>query len=277
MLYKDNIIDQYYGLKIQYLYPFISGKDFTYIPSPYLVVNAVTESMLNRVTFRDNKLRRAIGKEVIESYLYNIVRQLDTVTWISPELLYKKGKDKLLTSDVIAAEGDNVIFYDTKAITPSLKLRKFDVAEIEADIEIYAEDVIQIYNQINNYLQGCFQLDKQYLKDKIFGIVVVLEDAVVSRKKVYEKVYEILEKTETLDTEEKNYICSHIKVLPLRAIECMILQNTSLLPELIEQLSKPERWYDYTYTNATIENGKIPLYSKYEKDLKSRIKNRIMG
>lgn len=39
-LYKDNIIDQYYGLKIQYLYPFISGKDFTYIPSPYLVVNA---------------------------------------------------------------------------------------------------------------------------------------------------------------------------------------------------------------------------------------------
>lgn len=209
-------------MKIQYLYPFISGKDFTYIPSPYLVVNAVTESMLNRVTFRDNKLRRAIGKEVIESYLYNIVRQLDTVTWISPELLYKKGKDKLLTSDVIAAEGDNVIFYDTKAITPSLKLRKFDVAEIEADIEIYAEDVIQIYNQINNYLQGCFQLDKQYLKDKIFGIVVVLEDAVVSRKKVYEKVYEILEKTETLDTEEKNYICSHIKVLPLRAIECMI-------------------------------------------------------
>ena len=55
-----------------------------------------------------------------------------------------------MTSDVIAAEGDNVIFYDTKAITPSLKLRKFDVAEIEADIEIYAEDVIQIYNQINN-------------------------------------------------------------------------------------------------------------------------------
>lgn len=76
-------------------------------------MNAVTESMLNRVTFGDNKLRWAIGKEAIESYLYDIVRQLDAVTWISPELLYKKGKDELLTSDVIAAEGDNVIFYDT--------------------------------------------------------------------------------------------------------------------------------------------------------------------
>lgn len=123
-LYADNIIDQYYGLKIQYLYPFISGQDFTYVPSPYLVVNAVTESMLNRITLRDNKLRRAIGKEVIESYLYDIVGQLDTISWISPEIAYKKGKANLLTSDVIAAEGDAVIFYDTKAITPSLKTEK---------------------------------------------------------------------------------------------------------------------------------------------------------
>ena len=234
-LYKDNIIDQYYGLKIQYLYPFISGQDFTYVPSPYLVINAVTESMLNRLTLGDDKLRRAIGKEVIEGYLYDIVSQL------------------------------------TKAITPSLKLRKFDAAEIENDVRIYAEDVIQIYNQVKNYLQGLFQLDKVYSKDNIYGIVVVLEDAVVSRKKVYEKVYALLEETATLSEEEKNYICSHIKVLPLRAIECMILQNTSLLPELKEQLDKPEKWYDYTYTNATVENGLISTYAQYEQNIKERI------
>ena len=194
-LYKDNIVDQYYGLKIQYLYPFISEEDFTYI----------------------------------------------------------------------------IVFYDTKAIAPGLKLRKFDTAEIEKDIEIYAKDVIQIYNQINNYLQGLFQLDKLYSKNNIFGIVVVLEDAVVSRKKVYEKVYEILENTETLTEENRRYICSPIKILPLRAIECMVLQNTSLLPELTSQLEKPERWYDYTYTNTTTENGVIPLYGQYEKDIKNRI------
>ncbi len=274
-LYKDNIIDQYYGLKIQYLYPFISGQDFTYVPSPYLVINAVTESMLNRITLGDGKLRRAIGKEVIEGYLYDIVSQLDSVTWVSPEIEYRKGKDKLLTSDVIAAEGDAVIFYDTKAITPSLKLRKFDAAEIENDVRIYAEDVIQIYNQVKNYLQGLFQLDKVYSKDNIYGIVVVLEDAVVSRKKVYEKVYALLEETATLSEEEKNYICSHIKVLPLRAIECMILQNTSLLPELKEQLDKPEKWYDYTYTNATVENGLISTYAQYEQNIKERISKQI--
>ena len=53
---------------------------------------------------------------------------------------------------------------------------------------------------------------------------------------MYEKVYEILKKTEILDTEEKNYICSHIKVLPLREIECMILQ-------IQMQLLKTEKYH----------------------------------
>ena len=51
----------------------------------------------------------------------------------------------------------------------------------------------------------------------------------------------------------------------------MILQNTSILPELKEQLDKPEKWYYYTYTNATTENGIISSYAQYEQDLKGRI------
>ena len=177
----------------------------------------------------------------------------------------------MLTSDVIAAEGESVIFYDTKAITPSLKLRKFDADEIDNDIKIYAENVIQIYNQIKNYLLGFFQLDKSYSKDNIFGVVVVLEDAVVSRKKIYEKTYDILQETISLSEKEKDYICSHIKILPLRAIECMILQNTSLMPELKEQLDKPEKWYNYTYINTTTKNGLIQSYAQYEQYIKGRV------
>ena len=46
-----------------------------------------------------------------------------------------------------------------------------------------------------NYLAGKFELDKHYEKKDIFGVVVVLEDAVVSRKKVYDKVFLELERT----------------------------------------------------------------------------------
>lgn len=275
-LYGDNLVDQYYGLKIQYIYPFISGDSMIYVPSPYLIINAVTESMLNRVTFQDNKLRRAIGKEVIESYLYDIVSQLKTVTWISPEIEYKIGKNKKLTSDVIAAENDSVIFYDTKAITPSLKVRKFDEEEIEKDIGIYAENLIQVYNQMQNYLSGHFQLNRKYEKENIYGIVVVLEDAVVSRKKVYEKAVELLgAEMDKVSEEIKNYICSHIKVMPLRQIESMVLQNTSLLPSLISQINKPECWYNYNYADPTVENGLIPMYEEYTNDLKAKISAEI--
>lgn len=270
-LYSDNIIDQFYGLKIQYVYPFISGEKYTYVPSPYLVINAVTDSMLNRVTYKDNALRRAIGKEVIESYIYDIVSQLNTVTWVSSEFEYNKGKSKILTPDVMAAEGERIIFYDTKAITPSLKLRKFDSDEINKDIVIYAGDVIQIYNQIQNFLDGLFQLDKTYTKEQIFGIVVVLEDAVVSRKKVYDKVYEMMQETDDLSEEEQTYICTHIKVLPLRVIEGMLLQNTSIMPELLSQVSNSEKWYDYTYSNLTTDNDLISSLAEYEKDIKNRI------
>ena len=50
-----------------------------------------------------------------------------------------------------------------------------------------------------------FELDKHYEKKDIFGVVVVLEDAVVSRKKVYDKVFLELERTAHLDDEEKRY------------------------------------------------------------------------
>ena len=50
----------------------------------------------------------------------------------------------------------------------------------------------------------------------------------------------------------------------------MALQNTSLLPELLSQLDKPEEWYDYTYSNPTVNNGVIPLYAQYEKGYKNK-------
>ena len=274
-LYKDSLIDQYYGLKIQYLYPFISGKDNTYIPSPYLVINAVTESMLNRFTYNDDVLRRKLGKEVIENYVFDIINDLPTVTWISREIEYYKGRAPFLSPDILAAEDNNVVFYDTKAISPSLKLRKFDKQEIEGDIEIYAGDVKQIYSRINDYLDGLFQLNKDYAKENIFGIVVVLEDANISRKRIYDKAFSLIEKTIELSDADKKYICSHIKILPLRSIENKVLENSSIIPPLLEQVDKPEKWFDYEYSSQTICDNGIPIYESYVNDIKGRVSKKL--
>ena len=97
--------------------------DCAYIPSPYLVVNVVTESMLNRLTLGNKDLRRKFGKEVIEEYLFSIYRELNTVTWISREFEYYVGKDRRLTPDVLVEEMGNAVLFDTKALSPNLKMR----------------------------------------------------------------------------------------------------------------------------------------------------------
>ena len=64
-------------------------------------------------------------------------------------------------------EGEKMTFYDTKAFSPSLRLRSLDRTEIENDIARYAKNVIQLYKQIVNYLAGKFDLIST-MKRKIF-------------------------------------------------------------------------------------------------------------
>lgn len=139
----------------------------------------------------------------------------------------------------------------------------------------YAKENDEVDKQIVNYLAGKFELDKHYEKKDIFGVVVVLEDAVVSRKKVYDKVFLELERTAHLDDEEKRYIHSHIKVLPLREVETFMLQNMSPLPFLVEQVENENQWDNYRYGCPQKENGLIAEYESYVKKLKSMLIARI--
>lgn len=269
-LYKNSKEDYFYGLKLQYLWPIIGGEQFNYIPVPYLVINAVTESMLNRLTDGNTKLRGILGKKVLESYLYDIYSEVSTVTWISKELKYDIGRNEYLTSDVIVCENDYCVFYDTKALSPSLRIRKFERQEIDKNVKMYAEAILEIYNQIQNYCDNCFSLDKPYDRENIFGVAVVLEDSYISRRSVYEYVFQ----NDKLTNDEKNYIHSHIKIVSLRQIEHMVLQNTSFLGSLLDQHNVPDRWDDYNYVMATTENGIIPIYKRYVDDLKNRAKTK---
>lgn len=267
--YKDSIIDYYYGLKVQYLWPIIGDKEYDYVPLPYLMINAVTESLLQRLTMGNKSLRNAFGKEVLEQYLYDICSEVSTVTWISPEIAYKIGKDDKRTSDVLVAEDDYCVFYDSKALSPNLKIRKFDRNEIDKNIRLYSDAVMEIYVQVKNYEKGYYSLDKYYDKNKIFGVVVVWDDSYISRKSVYENIFS----ENDLSEEEQIFIHSHIKIVSLRQIEHMVLQNTSFLVSLKKQVGKPEEWDDRNFVIATTENGIIPCYESYVDDLKARVRN----
>lgn len=165
--YKGKLLDYYYGLKLQYIWPLIEYGGYFYTPSPYLVINAVTESMLNQLTEGDEKLRGDLGKEVLESYLYDIAIELPSKTWISKEKEYFVNGNRCLTSDVLLGEGEYVTFFDTKSLVPSTKLRQFNRKEIDHNIEMYADAIIEIYNQIRHYQQQLFELDKLYDRETL--------------------------------------------------------------------------------------------------------------
>lgn len=273
-LYQGDVIKLFYGLKAHYWWPFVSGSDCTYVPSPYLVVNAVTDSMLNRLTLGNKNLRNLIGKEIIENYLYDIYGQVESVTWISHEIEYKVGKNIKRTSDVLVGEGEFCTFYDTKEMVPSLKIRELDKKEIEKDTNIYAEAILQIYQQIISYINGYFELDKQYNKANLFGVVVVLDDIALSRGKMYDMAFGLYkERSGELDIVEQNYIHSHIKVVSLRQVEIMVLQNGSFLPCILLQEKNPEMWDYLNFVTVPSANGLIPAYNNYVEKLKNEIIN----
>ncbi len=244
--YQDNIEDCFYGIKLQSWFPLIEDNNCTYIPSPYLTITAVTDSLLNRLTEGNNTLRSIIGKEVIEEYLYSIYSQLSTVTYITRELPY--GKD-LLSPDVIVSESDECIFFDTKAKTPSLKLRQFDDETLDKEIEIYAKNIKQLYNRICDYLSGLYSLDRSYDKMHIFGVSVVFDDSYLPRSKIYNLAFSLIRKDNpSISQDELNFIHSRIKIIPLKDIENRVIRNRSVLPLLRQQALNEEHWDDYQFS-----------------------------
>lgn len=270
-LYHGNLIDYYYGLKIQYQFPIVEDSECGYIPSPYLVINAVTESLLNRLTFGNSELRRKFGKEVVEEYLYSIYKELNTVTWISREFEYHVGRDKLLTPDVLVEESERAILFDTKALAPSLRMRKFDAEEIEHETMTYSKDIFQLYCRICDLKQGNFSLQHQFERNNVFGVVVVLEDAALPRQKVYDRAFDMVRLRSMDCTEETcDYIHSHIKIVPLRQIEEVVLDGYSYMDCLLGQVEGKEHWDDYSFfVRHERTAGGIPMYNNFVRELKS--------
>jgi len=268
-LYHGNTLDYYYGLKIQYLYPIIEDVDCSYLPSPYLVVNAVTESLLNRLTMGNSGLRRAFGKEVIEEYLYSIYKELETVSWISREFKYNIGRDTFLTPDVLVEEMGNAVLFDTKALSPSLKMRQFDTAEIEKETNTYADNILQVYRRILDLQNGYYSLNNSFDLNNIYGVVVVLEDAAVPKYRVYNRVWELLRENESDNSPEVcDYIHSHIKVVPLYQIEQMVLLGHSYMECLLRQAADRNKWDDYSFFIKKDSFSFIPIYQNYCDGLK---------
>jgi len=217
-----------YSLCPSYQYAFILEDDRLYLPLPHLLNQNITSSLMFRLTEGDNKLRRDIGKHIWERYLFDLVNDTGIYEEVFPEQIYKyKGTDSS-SPDILARQDKNILFIDSKSTVPSVGIRLFDDMAYEDNIRIVADNIKKLYHQIDRFLlYNPFSGEISQSKEDFWGIVVVLEDAYILRKRYYEKAAEFLNIEE--DSDDWKWLVTHIKVVSLYEIESICFCGFSLI------------------------------------------------
>lgn len=238
-------------------YPFIRREDKLYIPLPHMIMRSVTSSLLFRLTENNNGLRDKLGKEVLERYIYDILKESDTYDEIYQEREYEKEHhNKAKTVDVMLRDKDEYIFIDSKAAVPTVGLMIFKEESYKHEVDLLVKNIVQMYNQVRKYLpkynnsynpfNGRPVIDKKH----IWGIVVRLEDNHIMRRDVYEKAARTL--GVDLNSEEYEWLINHIKIACLNDIEKYSFTGRSLMKGIMKQIEKGKPT-DFAFSSYGIE------------------------
>jgi hypothetical protein len=244
-------ITQYiYGFKYFYQFPFISYEQDTFLPLPHLIMHSVTSSLLFRLTEGNNELRNLFGKEVLENYVVHICSLSKVFDEIVSDYSYENKKNEKRTLDVMIKKGDKCFMLDSKSMAPRVSLRNLTEKDMEHTIKRLVEAVIQVYRHITNRFPNeyyPFNEKAQFLRENIFGAVILFEDSFVRRDVIMNKVAKELK----IDykSEEYNYLCSNVKILSLYELEKMIFENQDIFELLKINRQDKQKWFDYTFTS----------------------------
>lgn len=217
-----------YSLCPSYQFPFVEEKNVIYFPLPHLFNHCVTSSLLCRLTEANDKLRSDIGKHLWERYVYELIDESGVYQETFSELPYKNKGSNASSPDVLARQGNEVLFLDSKSTMPRLGIRLFEEKAFEENIKQVSDNIVKLYHHITRFrmfdpFKGAASED---LEDH-WGIVMVLEDAYIRRKHYYEAAKEKLCIVE--GTKEWDWLINHIKVLSLYEIERICLSGHSLI------------------------------------------------
>ena len=269
LILKGNINNYYYSFKYFYQYPFIEHENKIFLPLPYLLNNAITDSLLYRLTQGNNGLRDLIGKEVMENYLYDLLTDSMAYDEICKERSYTSHGTQAYSPDVLVRKNNCCILFDSKASAPLIALREFEVTSIEKMIQRYSEAIAQMYKQIQNFdLFNPFEHD--FDNNNVFGVIVIYQDSNIFRKRVYEKTAQMLELEP--DTYEYQYLQSNILILTLSDIERFSLTSNNFISGLISRRDDRMKWNDLTVNNEIYSNhSSTKKLSDFLSDCRKRV------
>lgn len=186
-------------------YPIIKyNKDF-FIPYAPFLVDALTETILYRLTDighkkERDKLREKIGKNVFEGYFNYIYRESRFCNEYSliEEFTYEIDGNKKSHDFYLVDELGSIFAFELKLMGQPVNLRLFDEKIMGNFTTRVAKHFAQCYTKIQ--LIKSKKIRHDLFNDKsiesVFGICVVFDDVLLFREKIYEKTIDILNQSE---------------------------------------------------------------------------------
>lgn len=247
-----------YSLRPSYQFPFIEEDGRLYFPLPHLLIQSVTTALYYRLTENDDTLRSQIGKNILEPYLLKLLSESGKYDEIYPEQTYQH-KGEARSPDVLARQGKNVLFVDSKSTVPDIRIRNLVDEGFKHNIDIVGENIAKLYRQIHLFGKySPFHGETSENTMDYWGVVVVLEDAYIPREYYYEVADKRLNILDNI--EEKDWLRSNIKVASLYEIERLSLSGNSIIDACQKLNAKNKLEYpfgDYEGRKLIIDNPKF--------------------
>lgn len=258
----DDDFFSFLDLNLLLKYPIIKYDNKLYIPYVPYVIYAATKSLMFRITEGNNDLRSLIGKNVIESYVGNILRKsLVTNKFdIIDEFFYENGKK---SSDFIIQSQKQILFIEVKFFNQGLKLRRFDSEVMKEVFQKLAGYILQVYRNIIHY-------DKNDMNHKLIsnlktnGIVVIYDEFLFIKEKIYDIALHRINSEFKINLIKED-ITDRILLMSLSSLEKILKDSKEDIFEYFNSLIANKKSYlDLPYgENVLADRSQIVDYDEY--------------
>lgn len=264
----ENIEDIAFSVKVSQSYPFIKHKNIIYLPLPHACITACTKSLLYRLTFGKDNIRRDVGKETMENYVFSILNGSSIYEIVSHEVFFDE-KKKILSPDVLCYKDGNLFAAECKLLTPSSRTRLLDKESLENTKRILIEDICKLYKSLFIYYSCDGNGLPFVLKENRFGSVVLLERIDFDHRMIMKSVADKL----GLNDEERHFLSEHIRFDSLYDIERLAFCHGNAIQEMRNMIND-NRVFDFSISHSTGEKEYIHKdFISFKKDVLGKIPN----
>lgn len=240
-------------------YPFIVEDNITYLPNMYLGMFALTDKLLNQITEGDNNLRSLIGKEVVESYVFNIIKKAGVYASVRHETMYGSGGKESRSPDVCVEHRGKVLFLELKLCQPSMALHNLEEKDSEKLIDRYVAYLLKFIKHISERDK---YLMTKYDNDNVYGLLVLYEDSFIFRCYIFDKLKKSL-KGEDIDPE---WLRSNVHIVGLYEIERFAYSKKDMFQFLDEWKRDKKKKDDYFIPCEEEFNFRYPNFEELLKN-----------